>query len=163
MYCYKKLVLFKNIGNMSQVVSERVSSVPPPKTVGVVTTESVRVIDAQPISTKEQQTIAEPSLFPSSVRLLSVAAPARFAMWLIRQYQTFLSFDHSPIWSMFFPYGFCRFTPTCSQYTHDAIEKRGIVMGILLGCWRILRCNPFSHGGIDHVPDRGFKRQRTDS
>ncbi|MBR2500115.1 MAG: membrane protein insertion efficiency factor YidD [Clostridia bacterium] len=45
----------------------------------------------------------------------------------------------------------CRFTPTCSQYAIEAIEKKGVIKGILLTVWRILRCNPFSRGGYDPV------------
>ena len=48
----------------------------------------------------------------------------------------------------------CRFTPTCSQYAYEAILKWGVVVGILLGSWRILRCNPLSKGGFDKVPDK---------
>ena len=43
----------------------------------------------------------------------------------------------------------CKFYPTCSEYTKQAIEKYGILKGIALGMWRILRCNPFSKGGYD--------------
>ena len=43
----------------------------------------------------------------------------------------------------------CKFYPTCSEYTKQAIEKYGAVKGILLGMGRILRCNPFSKGGYD--------------
>ena len=43
----------------------------------------------------------------------------------------------------------CRYTPSCSQYMILAIEKHGLIQGVLRGCWRILRCNPFSHGGHD--------------
>ncbi len=46
----------------------------------------------------------------------------------------------------------CRYHPTCSQYAVEAIEKHGIFKGSLLATWRILRCNPFSRGGIDNVP-----------
>lgn len=45
----------------------------------------------------------------------------------------------------------CRYKPTCSEYTKQAIEKFGIVKGSLKGFWRILRCNPFSKGGIDEI------------
>lgn len=41
----------------------------------------------------------------------------------------------------------CKFSPTCSQYTLESINNRGVVEGILLGAWRILRCNPFVKGG----------------
>ncbi len=43
----------------------------------------------------------------------------------------------------------CKYYPTCSEYTKQAIEKYGVFKGILLGLWRILKCNPFSKGGYD--------------
>ncbi|MBR0381194.1 MAG: membrane protein insertion efficiency factor YidD [Eubacterium sp.] len=46
----------------------------------------------------------------------------------------------------------CVYTPTCSQYAIEAIEKYGAVKGGLLALWRIIRCNPFSKGGYDPVP-----------
>ena len=46
----------------------------------------------------------------------------------------------------------CRFTPTCSQYTYEAITGHGIVKGTYLGIKRILKCNPFFKGGYDPVP-----------
>jgi conserved hypothetical protein YidD len=46
----------------------------------------------------------------------------------------------------------CRFEPTCSVYAMEAIEKRGVIVGIGLAIWRILRCNPYSKGGYDPVP-----------
>jgi len=49
----------------------------------------------------------------------------------------------------------CRYEPSCSQYAVDAIREFGVAKGITLAGWRILRCNPFSHGGFDPV-----KRQR---
>jgi putative membrane protein insertion efficiency factor len=48
--------------------------------------------------------------------------------------------------------GRCRFSPSCSHYTEDAIREHGLIRGAALGAWRILRCNPFGAGGIDHVP-----------
>jgi len=45
----------------------------------------------------------------------------------------------------------CRFYPTCSQYAVEAIEKRGIVIGILKSIWRVIRCNPFGGSGYDPV------------
>ncbi len=50
--------------------------------------------------------------------------------------------------------GQCRFHPTCSQYAEDAIRRHGAIRGVALSGWRILRCNPFGHGGIDTVPER---------
>ncbi len=66
----------------------------------------------------------------------------------IRIYQKTLSFDHG--WfSRLFPNGYCRFQPTCSEYAYQAVEKYGVIKGGLLGLGRILRCNPFNHGGHD--------------
>lgn len=48
----------------------------------------------------------------------------------------------------------CKFTPSCSEYTLEAIQKRGFIVGCALGAWRILRCNPWSKGGYDPVPDK---------
>ncbi len=46
----------------------------------------------------------------------------------------------------------CPYYPSCSAYAIEAIEKHGPIKGGLLALWRILRCNPFSHGGYDPVP-----------
>ncbi len=46
----------------------------------------------------------------------------------------------------------CRFYPTCSQYTYEAIEKYGVNKGIYLGVKRILKCHPFHPGGYDPLP-----------
>ena len=56
----------------------------------------------------------------------------------------------------------CRFTPTCSAYALEAFKKRGFFVGLILTVWRILRCNPFSKGGYDPVPEHGF-RPKTDA
>ena len=48
----------------------------------------------------------------------------------------------------------CRFTPTCSQYAVEAVERHGALRGGYLAAWRVLRCNPFVPGGFDPVPDR---------
>jgi putative membrane protein insertion efficiency factor len=48
----------------------------------------------------------------------------------------------------------CRYEPTCSAYAAQSIGRFGPARGSVLAAWRLLRCNPFSHGGFDPVPDR---------
>ena len=48
----------------------------------------------------------------------------------------------------------CKYEPSCSSYAAEAIGRFGAARGLLLACWRLLRCNPFSHGGFDPVPKR---------
>lgn len=75
----------------------------------------------------------------------------RFFLQLIRLYQRTLSPDHG--WFKYrHPLGYCRFYPSCSQYAYDAIDRHGILRGGVLSLRRILRCNPFTRGGIDEVP-----------
>ena len=56
----------------------------------------------------------------------------------------------------------CPYYPTCSNYALQALEKHGVVKGSILAVWRILRCNPFSHGGVDLVPEEflSFRRRK---
>ena len=68
-----------------------------------------------------------------------------FCMRLILFYQKYLSHQT------------CLYRPTCSQYMLEAINNHGVIIGILLGSWRILRCNPFSKGGYDPVPENYLK------
>lgn len=68
-------------------------------------------------------------------------------MRLIRLYQKYLS-KHT-----------CKYVPTCSQYTLECINNQGVILGILLGAWRILRCNPLSKGGYDPAPLPYFKKR----
>ena len=48
----------------------------------------------------------------------------------------------------------CRYEPTCSTYALEAVDRFGLLRGLLLAAWRLLRCNPFSNGGFDPVPER---------
>ncbi|MDO4259935.1 MAG: membrane protein insertion efficiency factor YidD [Actinomycetaceae bacterium] len=73
----------------------------------------------------------------------------RIALAPIRFYQRFISPAFPPS---------CRYAPTCSNYAIGAIETHGILKGPLLAIWRILRCNPWSRGGVDEVPPRGSWR-----
>jgi putative membrane protein insertion efficiency factor len=67
----------------------------------------------------------------------------KVALQLIKLYQSTISQVVPPS---------CRFMPTCSQYTFEAIEKYGFFKGTWLGARRIIRCNPFNAGGYDPVP-----------
>ena len=69
--------------------------------------------------------------------------PNRLLLCLIRFYRAAISPTHAPC---------CRFTPTCSQYALEAVEKYGAVKGGCLALRRILRCNPLCKGGYDPVP-----------
>jgi putative membrane protein insertion efficiency factor len=55
--------------------------------------------------------------------------------------------------------GRCKYHPSCSQYAIDALREFGLLRGLLLAAWRLLRCNPWSRGGVDHARDaRLFRR-----
>jgi putative membrane protein insertion efficiency factor len=69
----------------------------------------------------------------------------RALLTLIRAYQRWIS----PT----FPRR-CRYEPSCSSYAAESIGRFGVIRGILLSIWRLVRCNPFSHGGFDPVPER---------
>ena len=67
----------------------------------------------------------------------------KLLIWLIKGYQKHISvvFESKNI--------HCKYYPTCSEYTKQAIQKYGAGRGVIKGFWRILRCNPFSKGGYD--------------
>jgi len=69
-------------------------------------------------------------------------------IWLIRCYQIMPVHTHS----------LCRFTPTCSEYTIQAIREYGSFKGIIMGIKRILRCHPFGKYGYDPVPLKEVKK-----
>lgn len=69
-------------------------------------------------------------------------------IWLIKFYRKNISPNTPPS---------CKFTPTCSQYGLEAIERFGAFKGGFMTLWRILRCNPFSKGGYDPVPQKKKK------
>lgn len=50
----------------------------------------------------------------------------------------------------------CKYYPTCSTYALEALQKHGAAKGTVLAVWRLLRCNPYSNGGVDKVPDKFF-------
>ncbi len=69
--------------------------------------------------------------------------PKQWLIGLIRLYQRTISARTPPA---------CRFSPTCSAYAIEALERHGVVLGTGLALWRILRCNPLCRGGYDPVP-----------
>jgi len=68
---------------------------------------------------------------------------------LINLYQRTLSPDHGPLRVLG---GVCRFAPTCSEYTKQAVERFGVIKGLALGVKRVTRCHPWSVGGSDPLP-----------
>lgn len=79
----------------------------------------------------------------------TAGAPLRGALLgLIRVYRFVLSGSLG---------GQCKFHPTCSHYAEEAIRIHGAFRGALMAAWRILRCGPFTDGGVDHVPARPNK------
>jgi uncharacterized protein len=52
----------------------------------------------------------------------------------------------------------CRYHPTCSAYAVEAVREYGVLRGAILAAWRLLRCNPWSAGGIDHVSSQRLFR-----
>jgi putative membrane protein insertion efficiency factor len=84
--------------------------------------------------------------------MTSVAAHLLIAP--IRFYQRFIT-PYTP--------ATCRYYPTCSAYAVTALRTRGAFVGTGLTIWRLLRCNPWSSGGVDHVPAKGSARPGTDA
>ena len=55
----------------------------------------------------------------------------------------------------------CKYHPTCSEYAVEAVRTYGVPRGLVLAAWRLLRCNPWSHGGVDPVAAQTIFRTRT--
>lgn len=79
--------------------------------------------------------------------------PAEVLVAPIRFYQRFIT-PYTP--------ATCRYYPTCSAYAVTALRTRGAFVGTALTVWRLLRCNPWSDGGVDHVPAHGWRREPTE-
>jgi uncharacterized protein len=54
----------------------------------------------------------------------------------------------------------CKYHPSCSEYAVQAVRRYGVLRGLVLAGWRLLRCNPWSHGGVDFVEDQTLFRKR---
>ncbi len=89
----------------------------------------------------------------NDVLLFVIRLPKTVVLGTIRIYQRLVSPDHGPLRRLF-PYGVCKYEPTCSEYAYGAVDQFGIIQGLALACGRIFRCNPWSDGGIDPVPKR---------
>ncbi len=77
-------------------------------------------------------------------------SPAAILVRIIRQYQKTLSPDHG--WFRHrHPLGYCRFYPSCSEYAAQAVSAHGVFRGTVMGFLRIIKCNPWSKGGLDPV------------
>jgi hypothetical protein len=72
------------------------------------------------------------------------------AIGFVRAYQLLLS----PFFA-----GSCKYHPSCSQYAIDALRSHGLLRGSVLAGWRLLRCNPWSHGGVDRVEEQRLFRR----
>ena len=55
----------------------------------------------------------------------------------------------------------CKYHPSCSEYAAQAVRTYGVPRGLVLATWRLLRCNPWSHGGVDPVEAQTIFRTRT--
>lgn len=77
-----------------------------------------------------------------------VLLPRQPFLLMIFFYQKTLSPDHGLL-KVFFRHGYCKYYPSCSEYAYQIIQKKGLVVGGLKTMWRIIRCNPYSKGGVD--------------
>ena len=75
-----------------------------------------------------------------------VRLPRKLVVLLLRGYRAVISPLYGPT---------CRFYPSCSEYALIAVERHGVLRGGRLAAWRLLRCNPWNPGGVDHVPSVG--------
>ncbi len=80
-----------------------------------------------------------------------MSAARHLVVVLIRAYQRLLS----PVFG-----ARCKFYPSCSEYAAQAIGRFGILRGLILAGWRLLRCNPWSHGGVDPVEQQRLFKSR---
>lgn len=76
--------------------------------------------------------------------------PMRAAIYCIELYRSYISPMRPPT---------CRFSPTCSEYAVEALRDWGLIRGLALATWRLLKCGPWHRGGWDPVPERHRGRQ----
>ena len=100
-----------------------------------------------------RETNQDPEAAPVS-RETGQSLPARALLAPLRAYRRWISPLLQPR---------CRYYPTCSAYAEQAITELGVRRGLIVGLWRLLRCNPFSSGGLDPIENRRlFRSEGTD-
>jgi hypothetical protein len=82
---------------------------------------------------------------PTTAAPARISAPSAVVGFLFRAYRVAIAPAIGPV---------CRFEPSCSHYAEEAIDRFGLPRGLALAGWRLLRCHPFSRGGLDPVPPR---------
>ncbi|UOE43401.1 membrane protein insertion efficiency factor YidD [Agromyces larvae] len=85
------------------------------------------------------------------IALFMLLVPRNLGVLLLRGYRALISPLYGDV---------CRYYPSCSAYGLGAVQQRGLVIGSVLGAWRILRCNPWSRGGVDDVRPASHDRYR---
>ena len=90
----------------------------------------------------------------------SATARERVRAWLGEAFLTPVKLYRKVI-SPLFP-ARCKYYPSCSTYAVQAIRELGIVRGTVVAAWRLARCNPWSHGGVDELSDRTLFKDRCD-
>lgn len=75
--------------------------------------------------------------------------PSRIVILLIRVYQITLSPDHGWLLRGKYPYGFCRYYPSCSEYAKAAVDRNGVIKGVMQAAYRVVRCNPWAEPKIE--------------
>jgi putative membrane protein insertion efficiency factor len=88
--------------------------------------------------------VTQTMAMPRAARFL-LLLPRNCAVVLLRGYRAVISPLYGDV---------CRYYPSCSRYTLEAIQEYGVIRGTALGAWRILRCHPWAAGGVDDVPHR---------
>lgn len=78
-------------------------------------------------------------------------AMKKIVLFFIYIYQKTLSFNHGVL-GKYSGIRFCRFYPSCSAYSYEAIDRYGVIRGGSMGIRRVLKCHPWHPGGIDEVP-----------
>lgn len=90
------------------------------------------------------RTVSESSPVKRAVTFL-LLLPRNAAVVLLRGYRAVISPLYGDV---------CRYYPSCSRYTLEAIQEYGLIRGSALGAWRILRCHPWAKGGVEDIPHR---------